>query len=198
MNVHDPRQMEACKKDPQCDVPFHQPGSVSGHPRFSERRLKTCPEMVARILGDNPAIQPTLFEARCPFGTSMVALVVDEGEAKGKNKAGGGDYHWYRKDASNYWSHKPGGTPVTDKDALGAKIYDPALASRDYRKEGDDLNYNVFCSYFCVPRHEPIRVKPQGGGRHRTRRQRRRAVRSSVSTKWRRTFSAKRSQGHRR
>ena len=35
------------------------------------------------------------------------------------------DYHWYRQDDTGYWSHKPGHTRATDRDASGNVIVDP-------------------------------------------------------------------------
>ncbi len=44
-----------------------------------------------------------------------------------------------RKDASGYWSHKPGGTEVRDYDSNGNKIKDPKDANRG--------PYTTFCGY---------------------------------------------------
>lgn len=159
MNIHDPKQIRACRENKYCNVPFHQPGAVSGYPRFRETRKKTCPDMMARIFGDNPSIQPTTFTGQCPRYTSKIAIVVDADE----------DYHFYRQDSNGMWSHKPGGMPVTNKDALGRPIYDPALASRDYRHDNSTLNYDQFCSYMCVPRVVALYLKI-GGRRWQTRR----------------------------
>jgi hypothetical protein len=41
-----------------------------------------------------------------------------------------GDYHWWRKNDNGYWSHKPGQTPATTKDASGASITDPRTCDR--------------------------------------------------------------------
>lgn len=156
MNVNDPKQIESCLESTNCNVPFHQPGSASGHPRFSASRSKTCPDMAARLLGDNPSMSITTFEKRCPAHTSKIALVVDPDE----------DYHFYRQDTNGYWSHKPGGLPVTNLDALGKPIYDPQLANRNYNTITSALNYDVFCSYMCVPRDKPLHLKT-GGAKNR-------------------------------
>ena len=161
MNVHDPKQVDACLKDPQCNVPFHQPGSASGHPRFSTQRLKTCPNMMARLFGDNPALKMTRFQEKCPTGTSKIALVVDPDE----------DYHFYRQDKDGMWSHKPGGMPVTNMDSHGIKIYDPSICGRNYNSLSSKLNYDTFCSYMCVPRVNPVHLKV-GGRFKKTRRTR--------------------------
>lgn len=52
------------------------------------------------------------------------------------------DYHWYRKDRDNKWSHKMGGTPATNLDNSGNIITDPRTADRG--------SYTIFCGCFCV------------------------------------------------
>lgn len=162
MNVHDPKQVRDCLQNKDCNVPFHQPGSASGHPGFRTRKLKTCPDMVARLLGDNPSMKMTTFTGKCPAHTSKIALVVDPDE----------DYHFFRQDSNGLWSHKPGGTAVTNLDANHKLIYDPALASRDYTESGSKLNYDTFCSYLCVPRDRALHLKT-GGKKKRFRQTRR-------------------------
>jgi len=159
MNVNDPKQIEKCRgKNEECDTPFHQPGSVSKYEPFSDKP-KTCPNMVARIIGDNPTIMMSSFEDRCPVGSSKIALVVDEDE----------DYHFLRQDRSGYWSQKSGARPVTDKDAGGHRIWDPQLCDLNYKKKDSNLEYNVFCGMMCVPRNKKLFMKT-GGGRSRRRR----------------------------
>lgn len=169
-NILDPRQIKKCHEDPDCDVPFHQPGSISGWPKFSDKQPKTCPNMIARLLGDNPTLMPSAFELKCPRGTSKIALIVDEDE----------DYHFLRQDKPEhtsgigYFSQKSGAMPVTNKDARGHKIFDVQLANHNFsRGEKDPLNYDRFCGYFCVPRNRPLYVKT-GGKRKRYRITRRR------------------------
>lgn len=159
MNVQDPKQVEACLADENCNVPFHQPGSVSGHPRFSTKKSKTCPDMIARLLGDNPSMKMTTFTEKCPPHTSKIALVVDADE----------DYHFYRQDSNGMWSHKPGGTAVTNLDAAGNEIYDPQIADRNYDDDNSNLNYDSFCAYMCVPRDKPLHMKVGGKSRKNIR-----------------------------
>ena len=156
-NINDPKQIHKCKtKD--CDIPFHQPGMASGYPKFKSSKPKTCPNMMARILGDNPDVKMTTFNAQCPAGSSKIGLIIDENE----------DYHFLRQDSNGFWSHKPGGRHVTNKDASNKYIYDPALADYNYKKNINGyLNYDTFCSYMCVPRISPVRIKT--GGRMKTR-----------------------------
>ena len=172
-NIIDPKQIENCKKDPECDPPFHQPGSESGYPRFNDTDPKTCPNMIARLMGDNPRrIIPSSFELKCPRGTSKIALVVDEDQ----------DYHFLRQDAPKpgskvgMFSQKSGAMPVTNLDAKGHEIFDVALADHNFNtsKRKDPLNYDRFCGYFCIPRHEPLYIKVGGGRKFKkTRRSRR-------------------------
>ena len=163
MNVIDDKQIMSCLKDPKCDVPFHQPGSVSGWPKFNNKDPKTCPNMIARLLGDNPSILPSAFELRCPKGTSKIALIVDEDE----------DYHFLRQDRSGYYSQKSGGMPVTNLDAQKHKIFDVQLANHNWTRPNDDpLNYDRFCGYFCVPRNKPLYMKIGGGKKYRYTRRR--------------------------
>lgn len=163
MNVHDPKQIRACRSSENCNVPFHQPGIPSKHPTFRTRKLKTCPDMLARMLGDNPSLKMSTFGQKCPGHTSKIALVVDPDQ----------DYHYFRQDTNGLWSHKPGGTAVTNLDADGKLIYDPQLASRNYQKNGSRLDYDTFCAYLCVPRDKPLHLK-SGGKRKRFQMTRRR------------------------
>jgi hypothetical protein len=154
MNVNDPKQIQQCmNENEECEAPFHQPGSPSGYDHFSSKKLKTCPNMIARILGDNPDIRMTTFETRCPANTSKIALVVDPKE----------DYHFLRQDSNMLWSHKAGARPVKNVDAAGKTIWDPQMAYLDYRDDGGSLNYGIFCSYMCVPRTKKLYLLPGGG-----------------------------------
>ena len=173
MNIFDKRQVTRCKKK-DCNVSFHQPGEASGYRRFSDANPKTCPNLIARVIGDNPTIVISDFTSKCPENTSKIAIIIDESD----------DYHFLRQDANKFWSHKPGARDVTNVDALGHRIWDPKLAYYNYTdKPKNILNYDIFCSYMCVPRDQPLYLKATGGGRRRrpyrtavTRRRRRRAV----------------------
>jgi len=151
-NINDPKQMRKCK-DSDCDIPFHQPGLVAGYPNFSSKLPKTCPNMMARLFGDNPQLKMATFEEKCPVGSSKIALIVDENE----------DYHFLRQDSNGYWSHKPGARKVTNRDASNRLIYDPALANYNYKDKNGHLDYDIFCGYICVPRTSPVKLKSGGG-----------------------------------
>lgn len=152
MNIQDPRQIKRCEEDPSCNITYHQPGAAAKFPPFSESELKSCPEMTARIRGENPTVTPIHFEGLCPYGTSKIALAVDPNE----------DYHFWRQDSNGKWSGKPGSLQVTDKDANGRWIHDPALCDRDFTDENGELNYTNFCSYYCVPRIVALFIKVGG------------------------------------
>ena len=69
---------------------------------------------------------------KCPGEGHLVALVVGPGW----------DFHWYRKGRNGLWTHKPGGTPVTNVDQSGNLITDPRTADRG--------NYTDFCTFMTV------------------------------------------------
>ena len=171
MNIFDKRQLAKCKKK-DCNVSFHQPGEASGYRRFSDGNPKTCPNLIARVIGDNPPIVISDFTSKCAPNTSKVAIIIDESD----------DYHFLRQDSNRFWSHKPGERDVTNIDALGHRIWDPKLACYNYRdnKKNTLLNYDIFCSYMCVPRGQPLYLKATGGGgrpyRTTVTRKKRRAV----------------------
>lgn len=145
--------LDKCNEE-SCSVPFHQPGRASGYPKWSKVKGKRCPDILSRLHGDVSNLKEINFENKCPKNSSKIALVVDEDE----------DYHFYRQDSNGYWSHKPGATHVTPLDATGRPIYDPALASREYKKS--NLNYDKFCGYLCAPKGKKLHFKR--GGKRRT------------------------------
>jgi len=73
----------------------------------------------------------------CPGSGTLVFMTV----------APGVDYHWYRLDKANgKWTHKPGGTQATDKDASNNLITNPLLANRNY----GGLNYTDNGGFYCT------------------------------------------------
>lgn len=157
MNVRDPKQIAKCKGKKKCAAPYHQPGQASGYEPFTNNLPKTCPNMAMRIFGDNHDILRAEFTDKCPANYSKIALIVDQSD----------DYHFLRQDSNRYWSHKPGGNLVTNIDAYGHRIWDPKLANYSYADvdENSSLNYDIFCTYFCVPRNRPLYLKARGGSR---------------------------------
>lgn len=99
------------------------------------------------MFADEPALRRTTFRAKCPRGSSKIAMVVDPGD----------DYHFYRQDSNGMWSHKDGANPVKRVDAEGKPIWDPRTAARDYRPRSY-LNYTDFCGYYCAPRRKTVRL----------------------------------------
>jgi hypothetical protein len=154
----------------ECNVAFHQPGRKSGFPKWSEARGKRCPDIFARLRADAGKISSSSFTHKCPTGTSKIALVVapdlcgnEETKTAPCKSSKTGDYHFYRQDSNGWWSHKPGGTDVTNKDSEGRPIWNPELAGRDYRTLPEDtLNYKYFCNYMCVPRKTKFVFKRGG------------------------------------
>ena len=72
----------------------------------------------------------------CGEGSYKVALVIWPNE----------DFHWYRQNPDASWSHKRGGSEVTNLDASEKIIYDPETANRAY----PNGNYSVFVGFFRV------------------------------------------------
>lgn len=62
---------------------------------------------------------------------------------------------------SRTWSHKPGGTEVTDKDASGDLILDPEKANWDYSHKGG-VNYYITCCYFSIPNNNIAYTRSSG------------------------------------
>jgi len=147
MFVHDPMGEQLCKKYGNCRDEFHQPGAKTGHRNaLNKEERRSCKVVENLMMGDIPEVTKSTFQARCPTGMSKVGAVVHKGV----------DYHWYRQDRDGYWSHKDGSNKVKTFDALKRLIFNPELASRDYRWQGSDLNYEDFCGFYCVPRDRPI------------------------------------------
>lgn len=182
-NVIDSKLVELCRQkgmNSSCRQNFHQPGALNGD-RFAlnatERR--SCPIVEKLMLSDIPNAQKTDFISKCPTGTSKIALVVDPGE----------DYHFYRQDNNGMWSHKDGSNKAKRYDALKRDIFNPQLASRDYRWQGSDLNYTDFCGFYCVPRDHKIVLgqggaSPAVGAGTRRRQQKRRQQGGQPGTSW--------------
>ena len=154
MNIIDIKQIIECLTSASCNGGFHQPGYASGSNGFKSTNPKTCPDMLRRILGDNPSIKRTTFLDRCPPKTSKISLVVDEDE----------DYHFLRQDADGWWSQKGGAKPVVKVDASDRPIWNPQLADHNWTNESGVLNYDIFCGYMCVPRQSKLKIS-SGGGR---------------------------------
>jgi hypothetical protein len=145
-----------------CRKYFPQPGAKSGNrDALNAVERRTCPAVEQLMMSDVPGITKSSYYAKCPAGTSKIALVVSKGK----------DYHYYLQTSPSPsslarfgWLHKDGSNPVKDFDANKQPIANPETAARDYRPQGSDLNYTDFCGFYCVPRTAPI-VLAQGGSK---------------------------------
>ncbi len=107
------------------DDSFAQPGMAGGYTPSSI----SCAEYIKAAKADG--LTQIDCDAQCPPGSHKSMLVI----------APGSDFHWYRQDADGTWSHKPGGTDATNKDASGNPINDPRTADRG--------GYTQVCGCFC-------------------------------------------------
>lgn len=116
-----------------------QPGEFAGNPLRSASDV-SAQRITALVLEDAQAtgvfMEVSSRDSVCPEGSYKIALAVDPGV----------DYHWYRQNPDGTWSHKPGHTEATDRDASGNVIWDPEAADRDY----GSVNYSEFGGYFCT------------------------------------------------
>jgi len=175
-NIYEKPPANVCKDKEDCPIPYPQPGYYAGYPKWSQQKNKSCFDMWARLKGDNPDIMLTDFKSQCPKGTSKIAFVVDPKR----------DYHFYRQDSNGKWSDKHGAMPVTNKDADGKPIYNPALANRNYTDSNPHLNYTDFCGFVCIARNKPLKSK-RGGGK---------LIKLTKRTKLLKTRKAKKTRRH--
>jgi hypothetical protein len=113
---------------------FAQPGLAAGAMYAALTCASVRPAAVADALVDSPTANN-----KCPREGHLVALVI----------APGWDFHWFRKGRNGYWTHKPGGTPVTNLDNSAVTIPDPRAADRG--------PYTQFCT-FMVVMHGHIKI----------------------------------------
>jgi hypothetical protein len=114
---------------------FAQPGQAAG----AMYSALTCASVRPAALKDDLIDSPNA-NNRCPGEGHLVALVVGPGW----------DFHWYRKGRNGLWTHKPGGTEVTNQDNAGALIPDPRTADRGF--------YTDFCTFMTVM-HGHIKIQ---------------------------------------
>ena len=113
---------------------FAQPGRAAGAMYTSF----TCGSVRPAAIADSLIAAPAA-NNNCPKEGHLVALVIAPGQ----------DFHWYRKGRNGFWSHKPGGTPVTNVDGSGKLIPDPRTANRG--------PYTDYCT-FMVVMHGHIKI----------------------------------------
>lgn len=58
-----------------------------------------------------------------------------------------GDFHFYRQDSNDYWSHKCGLTAISQLDSTGYVISNPMTCGRNY---GVDFNYSIWGGFYMV------------------------------------------------
>lgn len=114
---------------------FAQPGKAANAQYSALTCASVKPAAVADALIDSPKANN-----KCPGEGHLVALVIWPNV----------DFHWYRKGRNGRWSHKPGGTAVTNLDNSGAIITDPRTADRG--------GYTSFCTFMTVM-HGHIKIK---------------------------------------
>ena len=113
-----------------CDVrsgTFAQPGTASGRPFGAT----DCAAVASGATSDG-LTAVSCDSSECDDCCHQVALVIWPGV----------DFHWYRRDRSGTWSHKPGQTRARDVDNSGNPITDPRTADRG--------PYVDFCGCFCA------------------------------------------------
>jgi len=115
-----------------------QPGYFSGFNHIQNKQYK-CVSFFKRILNDIPSVYLTSFKQKCKNGFTKAFFAIDSN----KNEH---DYHFYRQDNNQLWSHKPGTTNVINYDADYKIIKNPYKANRNYIH----YNYDKPCFFFCL------------------------------------------------
>jgi len=107
---------------------FPQPGRGSG----KKWSLNTCTDMGNASVRDGLVYNGTVLPIGQPAEGHYATLLIWPDT----------NFHWIRKDANGYWSHKPGGTPVRNTDNRGLPITDPS--------KSDFSPWTQFCSYYIA------------------------------------------------
>jgi len=122
-----------------------QPGDISN----SNVNNLTCRNIIKNIESDyNIELRPVRLNEPLLCNHYRIAIVLDnEGDHR--------DYHLYRQDMDNRWSHKQGKGKIKRYDSSFKPIYDPKVANRNYSTKddlhNDKYNYSIFCGYFSIP-----------------------------------------------
>lgn len=119
---------------------FAQPGRA----KFAEVFDYTGAKVKAAALAEGMTWVGTAFpgnQYNCPNTGTLVFLAVDPRPVPNR------DHHWYRLDrAAGKWTHKPGGSPATDRDGSGNLISNPLTANRG----NPQFNYTEAVGFFCT------------------------------------------------
>jgi hypothetical protein len=116
-----------------------QPGYFSSYARMKDTEYN-CPTFFKRMKGDIPGIYQEHFIPPCQKGFHKIFLAITDQDADDR------DYHYYVQNRNGLFSHKPGFTKATNKDASGNLIYNPLRANRD----NGSYNYSTPCGFYCV------------------------------------------------
>ena len=111
-----------------------QPGYASGYNHINNNF--DCKTFRERLEKDSPGSYLEKFDNSCLPGFYKIFLALDP-----KN-----DYHWWRQNKDQLWSHKPGGTDVSNVDSNGKKIKNPLLSGRNFKHR----NYYKPCFFSCI------------------------------------------------
>ena len=112
-----------------------QPGYASGYNYINNNNFN-CKSFKERLKKDSPGSYLEKFDNACIPGFYKIFLALDPGN----------DYHWYRQDSNQYWSHKPGESNVTNLDASSQKIKNPLLSNKKFKYR----NYYKPCFFACI------------------------------------------------
>jgi len=112
-----------------------QPGYASGFDYISNSNFN-CKSFKKRLEKDSPASYLEKFDNKCLPGFYKIFLAIDP-----KN-----DYHWWRQNSDQKWSHKPGSSNVTNLDASNELIDNPVLSNRKFTHR----NYHKPCFFACI------------------------------------------------
>ncbi len=113
---------------------FAQPGWASGI-RLKKSNLN-CLDITNAAKKDLGLSTTSYFPYQNKNENTLLALVV----------APGIDYHWFRRDSNQLWSHKIGNAPASDEDDEGYLIRNPEKAERGI--------YTEFCGYFKIKNYD--------------------------------------------
>ena len=120
---------------------FAQPGQTAD----AYIKQMACKEVMESVAKDGGLVPTEFFEFKGKEDDMLVALVVWPKR----------DFHWYRRDDDNYWTHKMGNLPATDKDHGGDLITNPETADRG--------PYSEFCGYYRVKNYKYAKHEQNGG-----------------------------------
>jgi hypothetical protein len=105
-----------------------------------DREHYDCSDIMMGLYEEIPGIYNIDYETKCNDGYFKIFSVVS-------NEPTNNDFHFYREDRDQLWSHKPGSNKPTRLDSDGNIIINPELSNRNFTNR----NYSKICGYFCVP-----------------------------------------------